>query len=126
MAGEFKALVCTHCGNIAEKLYDAGVKLICCGEPMAEMTANTTDAAQEKHVPSVTQNGSAVEVQVGSVAHPMQEEHYIGWIWMQTKLGGQRCCLKAGDEPKASFVLAAGDELVAVYAWCNLHGLWKA
>ncbi|MGD9560145.1 MAG: desulfoferrodoxin family protein [Oscillospiraceae bacterium] len=118
--------VCRHCGNAIEKLHDAGVPVICCGEPMEEMRANITDGALEKHVPVYTISGREVSVQVGSTAHPMLPEHYIGWIWLDTKLGGQRKCLSPGDEPKAAFTLAPEDELIAIYEWCNLHGLWKA
>ena len=120
-----KFFICKHCGNIVEKVQDSGVPVICCGEAMNEMAANTTDAAREKHVPAVTVEGAVVHVQVGSVLHPMLEEHHIGWVWLQTEKGGQRCCLTAGMEPKAAFVLAEGDKPVAVYEWCNLHGLWK-
>ena len=67
-----------------------------------------------------------MHVQVGTVIHPMLEEHHIGFIWLETELGGQRRSLVAGDEPKATFVVAPGDKAVAVYEWCNLHGLWKA
>ncbi len=121
-----KYYVCKHCGNVVEKLNDTGVAVVCCGEDMAVLTANTTDAAQEKHVPVFTREGDKISVQVGSVPHPMLPEHHIGWIWLQTKLGGQRRCLEPGNEPKAEFVLAPGDEPVAVFEWCNLHGLWKA
>lgn len=122
-----KFYVCNHCGNVIEKLYDTGVPVMCCGEAMAELVPNTKDAAQEKHVPVYTQEGNVITVQVGSVPHPMLEEHHIAWIWLQTKQGGQRGVLTWPDgEPKASFVLAPGDEAVAIYEWCNLHGLWKA
>ncbi|MDL2218994.1 desulfoferrodoxin [Ruminococcaceae bacterium OttesenSCG-928-O06] len=121
-----KFLVCKHCGNVIEMLHDSGVAVICCGEPMAEMVPGTSDGAAEKHVPAYTQEGNTIQVQVGSVIHPSLPEHYIGWIWLQTRLGGQRRRLSPGDEPKATFTLAPGDEAVAVYEWCNLHGLWKA
>ncbi len=97
----------------------------CCGEPMTELVANTTDAAQEKHVPAVAVDGSKVCVQVGSTAHPMLEEHSIRFIYLETKLGGQIRYLQPGQEPKAEFIVAEGDEPVAVYEFCNLHGLWK-
>lgn len=118
-------LVCTHCGNVAEKLYDGGVDIVCCGDPMAQLTANTTDAAQEKHVPSVKLQVNTVYVQVGSVPHPMQEDHYIGWIWLETDKGGYRRALVPGDAPRAEFTFQQDETPVAVYAWCNLHGLWK-
>ena len=96
------------------------------GKPMQFLTANTTDAAQEKHVPQVTVDGKKVRVQVGSVEHPMTEAHLIQWIYLQTKRGGQYVHLTAADKPVAEFVVADGDEPIAAYEYCNLHGLWKA
>lgn len=121
-----KYLVCSHCGNLVEQLYDAGVPIMCCGEAMQVIQPGSTDAAVEKHVPVYKVDGNKIHVQVGEVIHPMLEEHYIGRIWLQTKFGGQRKSLCAGDEPKAVFTLADGDEAIAVYEWCNLHGVWKA
>ena len=121
-----KYLVCKHCGNVIEMLHDKGVPVICCGEAMGELTANTTDAAQEKHVPVYKMDGNNIEIQIGSVPHPMLEEHHIAWIWLQTELGGQRRALSPGDEPKAVFTIAPGDKPVAIFEWCNIHGLWKA
>ena len=126
MKKELKFFICKHCGNIAVKVEDSGVSLVCCGETMGEITANTTDAAVEKHVPACTVEGNTIHVQVGSTAHPMLEEHHIGWICLYTEQGTQFHWLKAGEEPKADFILAGGDKAVAVYEWCNLHGLWKA
>lgn len=120
-----KYFVCEHCGNIIEKVNDAGVPVVCCGEKMKEIVPDSVDAAVEKHVPVVTKDGNTVKVFVGEVEHPMLEEHYIGWIAIETKEGMQRKTLKAGQKPEAIFALADGDELVAAYAWCNLHGLWK-
>ncbi len=120
-----KYFVCEHCGNIIEKVNDAGVPVVCCGEKMKEIIPGSVDAAVEKHVPVVTKDGNTVKVFVGEVEHPMLEEHYIGWIAIETKEGMQRKTLKAGQKPEAIFALADGDELVAAYAWCNLHGLWK-
>jgi superoxide reductase len=117
--------ICKHCGNIAVKATDKGPSLSCCGEVMQELTANTTDAAKEKHVPVISVSGSAVEVQVGSAAHPMLEEHFINWIVLETSKGGHRAVLSPGAEPKASFCLPEGEKPVAVYEYCNLHGLWK-
>lgn len=124
MCKERRFFRCKHCGNIVSKIYDSGVALVCCGEEMEEMVANTVDASKEKHVPAVSVVGNIVKVEVGSVPHPMEEKHYIMWIYLQTKKGGQRKCLSPGDEPKAVFALE-DDELVAVYEYCNLHGLWK-
>lgn len=95
-------------------------------EGIDELKANSTDAAGEKHVPQITKNGQEVIVEVGSVAHPMLEEHYIQGVYIETKKGGQLHRFQPGDEPKAVFTLAEDDELIAAYEHCNLHGLWKA
>lgn len=124
MCKKQKFLRCAHCGNIVGLIHDAGVPMLCCGEKMQEMEPNTVDAATEKHVPDVTVEGNKVTVQVGSVIHPMEEKHFIMWIYLETKKGGQRKCLSPGEEPKAVFVVE-DDEAVAVYEYCNLHGLWK-
>lgn len=120
-----KFYVCEHCGNIVEKVVDKGVPVVCCGEKMKELVAGSVDAAAEKHVPAVVCEGDKVTVTVGDVEHPMVEEHYIGWVAIETEQGVQRKYLKAGQQPQVQFVLADGDKLVAAYAWCNLHGLWK-
>lgn len=119
-----KFLRCAHCGNIAGMVNDAGVPIVCCGEPMGELVANTTDAATEKHVPVVTVAGNKVTAVVGEVAHPMVDEHFIQWIYVETENGGQRKVLKPGMEAKAEFLLE-NDKAIAVYEYCNLHGLWK-
>jgi superoxide reductase len=93
---------------------------------MQEMKANTTDAATEKHVPVIEIDGQSVTVTVGSVEHPMLPEHFIGWIVLETKMGNQRKILNPGDKPVAKFMMCEGDEVVAAYEYCNLHGLWKA
>lgn len=120
-----KFLKCEHCGQIVAMVKETGVPIICCGEPMQEMFANTTDAAVEKHVPVVEVDGTKVNVCIGEAEHPMLPEHYIEWVSLQTKNGNQRKQLKPGDEPKVSFAIEEGDEVVAVYEHCNLHGLWK-
>ena len=106
-------------------IVDGEAPMICCGEKMTELVPNTVEASTEKHLPAVTVAGDSISVQVGSVAHPMEEAHHIAFIYVETKNGGQRKNLKIGDEPKTKFVLS-GDQAVAVYAYCNLHGLWKA
>ena len=116
---------CDHCGIIVGVVEEGGGTLICCGEPMRALEANTTDAAQEKHVPVVEVNGSLVTVTVGSVAHPMLEEHHIAWITLETDQGMQRKVLAPTGEPKAVFALTEGEKPVAAYEYCNLHGLWK-
>ena len=116
---------CDHCGIIVGVVEEGGGTLICCGEPMRALEANTTDAAQEKHVPVVEVNGSLVTVTVGSVAHPMLEEHHIAWIALETDQGMQRKVLAPTGEPKAVFALTEGVQPVAAYEYCNLHGLWR-
>ena len=91
-----------------------------------EITANTTDGAYEKHVPVIKKEGNLITVAVGSVEHPMLEAHFIEWIMLETKQGRQRKTLKPGEKPVAVFALTDGDEAVAAYEYCNLHGLWKA
>ena len=120
-----KYYVCEHCGNIVEKVVDKGVPVMCCGQKMTEMVPGSVDAAVEKHVPVVEQDGNKVTVKIGEVEHPMAEEHYIGFIAIETEQGVQRKDLRAGQKPEAVFVLAEGDKPTAAYAWCNLHGLWK-
>lgn len=115
---------CSHCGNVAVKAFDQGVPLVCCGEPMQKLTPGTVDAALEKHVP-VVDITETVHVQVGSVIHPMEEAHFITFIVLETCEGFQLKELHPGDAPQADFILAPGDAAVAVYEYCNLHGLWK-
>lgn len=116
--------VCKHCGNQIQVIHDAGVPMFCCGEKMTELIPNTVDAAGEKHLPVVTAADGTVTVSVGAVAHPMVDIHYIQWVYLQTENGGQRKELHPGDAPEVRFVLG-DDKPVAVYAYCNLHGLWK-
>ena len=117
---------CEHCGNIITFVHSAGVPVMCCGQKMTELVPGTTDGAAEKHVPVVEVQGSTVQVKVGSVEHPMLPEHFIQFIAIETKQGSQIKYLQPGEKPQASFVLADGDQLVAAYEYCNLHGLWKA
>ena len=119
-----KFYICETCKNIITKIVDSKVPVVCCGKPMKELVPGAVDGALEKHVPAVTVDGKTVKVQIGEVIHPMLPEHYIQFIALETKQGYQIKTLKAGDEPKAEFVLADGDEAVAVYEYCNLHGLW--
>lgn len=123
---DLKFFICKHCGNIITHLLSSGVNVVCCGEPMAELIPNTSDGAGEKHVPVVKVNGQEVTVEVGSVQHPSLPAHYIQWIALHTENGVQFRYLKAGDAPKAVFVLADGEKAIAAYEYCNLHGLWKA
>lgn len=119
-----KFFICRRCGNLIGMVQDAGIPIVCCGEKMEALVANTVEASGEKHVPVATVEGDTVKVNVGSVDHPMIPEHLIEWIYLETENGGQRKVLKAGDKPNVSFCLG-GDKAVAVYAYCNLHGLWK-
>ncbi|MBP5225697.1 MAG: desulfoferrodoxin [Lachnospiraceae bacterium] len=117
---------CSVCGKIVAVVKDTRVPLMCCGKPMEEIVPGTTDASLEKHVPVFEVKDNVVVVTVGSVEHPMLPEHYIEWVALKTKFGNQRKALKPGDAPKACFALLPGDEVEEVYAFCNLHSLWKA
>ncbi len=125
MTGHGQFYLCKHCGNLIGMILNSGVPMVCCGEKMERLAPNTVDASAEKHVPSVTVGENRVLVQVGSVPHPMSEEHHISWVYLETEHGGQRKDLAVDGEPAATFSLS-GDKPVAVYAYCNLHGLWKA
>ena len=118
-----KFFICKHCGNIVAMIRDAGVPIVCCGEKMHEITPDTTEASGEKHIPVYEMEGNTVHVTVGSVAHPMAEEHFIEWVYVQTERGGARKALKPGEAPEVSFAMG-GEKAIAVYAYCNLHGLW--
>lgn len=121
-----KFFICEHCGNIIEYIKETGVPVMCCGQKMTELIPGTSDGAHEKHVPVVVTEGDKVLVTVGAVEHPMVEAHYIQWIAIETTKGSQRRKLDYTDKPIAEFKLADCEELVAVYEYCNLHGLWKA
>ncbi len=120
-----KFYACTKCGNIIAYASEKKCTVQCCGEPMEELVPNTTDAAQEKHVPDITVDGNIVTVKVGSVSHPMTPEHHISWVALHTKQGNQRKELDPTGAPEARFALVDGDAPIAAYAYCNLHGLWK-
>ena len=114
---------CEKCGSMVLKINQKGCSPVCCGEPMKLLEAGVTDAAREKHVPAVTVDGDTVTVQVGSVAHPMVDAHFIQFIILETKSGFQYAELEPGQEPKAVF---KATDPVAAYEYCNLHGFWKA
>lgn len=120
-----KFYLCETCGNIITHLENSGVRVVCCGNKMTEVAVNTTDAAKEKHVPVVTVNGTIVEALVGSVSHPMTQEHGIRWVILETNQGFTKKDLVVGGEPKAVFTLSEGETPIAVYEYCNLHGIWK-
>lgn len=114
---------CNHCGNVVEKLVDSGASLVCCGQKMEELVPNTVEASTEKHLPEVTfLDDGRLKIEVGSVHHPMLPEHHISFIYVETTSGGIKVNLK--DEPVA-IVHVGKDKPVAVYEYCNLHGLWK-
>ena len=123
---EMKFYRCKRCGQMVAIVKKKGCPIMCCGEPMEEIVAGTSDGAVEKHVPVYEVKDGKVYVTVGAVEHPMSEEHYIEWIAVQTNHGNHRKALKPGDQPKAVFALLEDDEVEAVYAYCNLHSLFKA
>ena len=120
-----KFYVCEHCGNKVTFVDNKGVPVVCCGQKMEELVPNTTDAAVEKHVPVVALDGNVVSVTVGSVVHPMTEEHLIERIIVETTQGYYVKNLEYTDTPTATYSLNQNEELVAVYEYCNLHGLWE-
>ena len=119
-----KFYVCPHCGNVVEMVHDAGVNSVCCGGRMKELVPGSVDASGEKHVPAVRVSEGAVEVSVGTVHHPMEEVHWIEWVQLVTDKGSYRKQLNPGEAPTVRFLLQE-EKPLAVYAYCNLHGLWK-
>ncbi len=119
-----KFYICRHCGNLVGMIHHSGVPMMCCGQKMEELVPNTVEASGEKHLPMVTVDGSTVTVNVGTIDHPMVPEHFIQWVYVETDKGGARKALNPGDAPKVTFCVGE-DKPVAVYAYCNLHGLWK-
>jgi superoxide reductase len=123
MTEKLQVYKCEVCGNIVEVLHPGAGELVCCGQPMKLFVENTTDAAQEKHVPVIEKTASGFKVKVGSVAHPMEEKHYIEWIQLIADGRAYRKFLNPGDTPEADFEVSAAK--VAAREYCNLHGLWK-
>ena len=121
-----KFYVCETCGNFVEMIKETVVPMMCCGKKMKELVPGTSDGAADKHVPVYKVEGNKVTVTVGSVEHPMADVHYIEWIAVETAKGAQRKTLNPGEKPCVEFALTEDDSVVAVYAYCNLHGLWKA
>ena len=119
-----KFYICEKCGNVIEMVNASGVTPHCCGQKMTALEAGVIEASREKHIPEVEVLDGRVNVTVGSVIHPMSEEHSILWIYLETDKGGYRKGLQPSEAPVASFVLT-DEKPVAVYAYCNLHGLWK-
>ena len=124
MSNKQKFLKCNHCGNLAGVIHDSGVPMVCCGQPMEELIPNTLDASHEKHVPVLEVNGNIVRVTIGTVPHPMTEEHLISWAYIATNIGGQRKSLAPNSEPTVKFALVDNEKVEVVYAYCNMHGLW--
>ena len=122
---EKKFYRCKTCNNILGAINDSGVTPVCCGRQMEILTANSTDAATEKHVPVITRDGSTVAVKVGSVAHPMTEDHLIQWIILTQGSLTKRVVLSPGAAPEAVFTALDASAPVQVYEYCNLHGLWS-
>ena len=120
-----KFYICEQCGNLVEKIEDSGVPMMCCGQKMTPIEAGVVEASREKHIPVATVEGNSVRVSVGSVEHPMSEEHSILWVELKTDRGVQRKNLVVGEPPVVVFALA-DEKPLEVYAYCNLHGLWKS
>jgi len=124
MTEKLQIYKCEVCGNIVEMLHAGAGQLVCCGQPMKLFQANTVDAAKEKHVPVIEKTATGFTVKVGSVAHPMEEKHYIEWIEVIADGQAYRKFLNPGEAPEASFEIKA--EKITAREYCNLHGLWKA
>ena len=118
--------ICKHCGNIITYLEKTAVPVMCCGEKMQKVEPNTVDAAVEKHLPVIEVKDLLATVVVGSVEHPMQEDHYIKWIILETSEGIKVKNLTPSDKPIAIFSLLDGEEVICAYEFCNKHGIWKA
>ena len=119
-----KFYICEKCGNVVEIINASGVTPVCCGQKMSILEAGVVEASREKHIPEVEVSDGKVKVTVGSVLHPMAEEHSILWVYLETDKGGQRKNLEIGAAPEVVFALE-NEKPIAVYAYCNLHGLWK-
>ena len=124
MAEQLQVYKCDVCGNIVEVMHSGKGELTCCGQPMKLFTENTVDAAKEKHVPVVEKTADGFKVKVGSVAHPMEEKHWIEWVELIADGKVYRQFLKPGQPPEAAFFIKA--DKVTAREYCNLHGLWKA
>jgi superoxide reductase len=124
MAQQLEVYKCEVCGNIVEVLHGGAGELVCCGKPMKRFVENTVDAAKEKHVPVVEKTATGVKVKVGSVAHPMEEKHWIEWVELIVGGKAYRQFLKPGEAPEATFDIKA--DKVTAREYCNIHGLWKA
>ena len=126
MCNKNKFYICEKCGNLVGMINESGVPMMCCGQKMTKIEAGVVEASREKHIPVVAVDGNIVTVTIGSIEHPMAEEHSILWVYLETDKGGQRKCLEVGKAPVVSFALTDDEKALAAYAYCNLHGLWKA
>ena len=118
-------LRCNRCGNIIAYVKNNGAKASCCNEYFQPLVAKDEDTGKEKHVPKYHREKNELIVSVGEVEHPMSEEHYIEWVALVTKHGNQRKVLATGSKPEVKFLVNEDDEILELYAYCNLHGLWK-
>lgn len=122
---EQKFFRCRHCGNIVGLVISGGAPLTCCGTPMEELQPNVSEASAKTHMPVINVEQNTVTVSIGNGTHPMDEEHFIAWIYLETEQGGQRKSLSSAQSPQAIFSLHE-DKALAAFAYCNRHGLWKA
>lgn len=120
-----KFMQCESCGNVVEFIDDKGIEIYCCGSEMSEIVPNSTDADKQKHTPVVERENNRVMVKVGENLHPMTDSHLIEWVVLETEKGSQKRNLKPTDENYVEFNIDEDDKVLAVYAFCNLHGLWK-
>jgi superoxide reductase len=123
MVDKMEIFKCEVCGNMIEVVHGGVGQLVCCNKPMKRFIENTVDAAKEKHVPVIEKTSAGIKVKVGSVAHPMEEKHYIEWIQVVSDEKSCRTFLQPGDKPEASFNVEG--KTVIAREYCNLHGLWK-
>lgn len=121
---ESRFYTCKQCGTVIGMIHGSGVPMFCCGKEMTHLDPDVSNETREKHAPAVKVDKGTVTVDIGSIAHPMQTDHSINWVYLQTDRGGHRKCLKTDEKPVVSFVLS-DEKPLAAYAYCNLHGLWK-
>lgn len=122
--GDSHFLMCETCSTLIEIIEDHKGRITCCGKPMRHLKAGTVDASREKHVPVARREGDRLIVDIGQVAHPMEEKHYIQGIYVEYGTKARRVILSPGDAPHAEFKV--GPEPIKIYAYCNIHGLWEA
>ena len=120
-----KYLICKKCGNLVEMIEDSGVPIVCCGTEMSELIANEHEGTAEKHIPVIIEKNNIVTIKIGSIEHPMEENHYIKWVSINTTKGKYNFSLEPNMEPKVEFSLSNNEKVIDAYAYCNIHGLWK-